>query len=70
MLQARFAIVWCPAHSSDKDTLAKIMTCCVVLHDMVIADERDTQMAKEYDNVSIPIEPHRHTKHIQTCFEA
>lgn len=49
MLQTRFAIVRCPAHFSNRDTLAKIMTCCVVLHDMVNADERGIQMAKEYD---------------------
>ena len=41
VLQSRFAIVRGPAHFWDKDTLRKIMTACVIMHNMIIEDERN-----------------------------
>jgi hypothetical protein len=41
VLQARFAIVRGLARFWDKRTLRNIMTCCVILHNMIIEDERD-----------------------------
>lgn len=41
VLQARFAIAWGPVRFWYKDVLAKIMTYCVILHNMVFEDERD-----------------------------
>ena len=40
VLQSRFAIVRDPAHFWDKKTLKNIMTCCVILHNMILEDER------------------------------
>lgn len=36
VMQAMFAIVWGPARFWNKDVLAKIITCCVISHNMII----------------------------------
>ena len=41
VLQSRFAIVRGPARFWDKDTLREIMTTCVIMHNMIIEDERN-----------------------------
>ncbi|XP_028116650.1 uncharacterized protein LOC114314374 [Camellia sinensis] len=41
VLQARFAIVRGPARPWDLQTLTDIMKACVILHNMIIEDERD-----------------------------
>ncbi|KAM5583103.1 hypothetical protein ABKV19_003162 [Rosa sericea] len=40
VLQARFAIVRGPARCWDRETLQKIMKACVIMHNMIIEDER------------------------------
>ncbi|XP_074346316.1 uncharacterized protein LOC141685089 [Apium graveolens] len=42
VLQSRFAVVRSPARFWDKDDLAKIMRACMILHNMIVEDERDT----------------------------
>ncbi|XP_033131850.1 uncharacterized protein LOC103829092 [Brassica rapa] len=42
VLQARFAIVKNPALSWDKDKIGKIMRACIILHNMVVENERDS----------------------------
>ena len=42
VLQSRFAIVRGPARFWDKNDLAKIMRACIILHNMIVEDERDT----------------------------
>lgn len=41
VLQARFAIVKYPARSWDKDKIGKTMRACIILHNMIVEDERD-----------------------------
>uniref|UniRef100_A0A0D3BIL9 Myb-like domain-containing protein n=1 Tax=Brassica oleracea var. oleracea TaxID=109376 RepID=A0A0D3BIL9_BRAOL len=41
VLQARFAIVKNPALSWDKVKIGKIMRACIILHNMIVEDERD-----------------------------
>ncbi|XP_050378485.1 uncharacterized protein LOC126795763 [Argentina anserina] len=41
ILQARFAIVWQPARGWDKDSLLTIMLACIILHNIIVEDERD-----------------------------
>uniref|UniRef100_A0A0D3CIB6 DDE Tnp4 domain-containing protein n=1 Tax=Brassica oleracea var. oleracea TaxID=109376 RepID=A0A0D3CIB6_BRAOL len=41
VLQARFAIIKNPALSWDKVKIEKIMRACIILHNMIVEDERD-----------------------------
>ncbi|XP_010424263.1 PREDICTED: putative nuclease HARBI1 [Camelina sativa] len=41
VLQARFAIVKNPALVHNKETIGKIMRACIILHNMIVEDERD-----------------------------
>ncbi|XP_052189884.1 uncharacterized protein LOC127799701 [Diospyros lotus] len=42
VLQSRFAIVRGPGRMWDVETLKYIMTSCIILHNMIVEDERDT----------------------------
>ncbi|XP_017233595.1 uncharacterized protein LOC108207672 [Daucus carota subsp. sativus] len=42
VLQSRFAIVRGPARFWDKEDLRRIMRACIILHNMIVEDERDT----------------------------
>jgi hypothetical protein len=48
-LQSRFAIVRGPARFWDKDTLREIMTACVIMHNMIIEDERNEDEDEDVD---------------------
>ncbi|XP_004293133.1 PREDICTED: uncharacterized protein LOC101306305 [Fragaria vesca subsp. vesca] len=56
VLQARFAIIRGPVRFWNQEDLANIMTACVIMHNMIIEDERKDnrnihQLHKDYDNV-------------------
>jgi hypothetical protein len=59
VLQAWFAIVRGPARFWDKETLVKIMTCCLILHNMILEDERVLNLPCFYDNIGIQVQPER-----------
>ncbi|XP_019177738.1 PREDICTED: uncharacterized protein LOC109172944 [Ipomoea nil] len=44
VLQSRFAIVKGPVRFWDKHVLHDIMTSCIIMHNMIIEDERDEQV--------------------------
>jgi hypothetical protein len=50
VLQARFAIIRHPALAHDKNMLGKIMLACIIMHNMIVEDERDTY-AHYYDPI-------------------
>ena len=43
VLQSRFAIIRNPCRLWDCDTIALVWKACVVLHNMIVEDERDCQ---------------------------
>uniref|UniRef100_A0A2N9HQ65 DDE Tnp4 domain-containing protein n=1 Tax=Fagus sylvatica TaxID=28930 RepID=A0A2N9HQ65_FAGSY len=54
ILQARFSIVRGPVRFWDEATLNNIMKACIILHNMIIEDERDpngVQQDDDYDQV-------------------
>ncbi|XP_047331142.1 uncharacterized protein LOC124934667 [Impatiens glandulifera] len=55
VLQARFAIVRGPARYFDRDTLNKIMMACIIMHNMIVEDERELHPQpdiSEYEQIS------------------
>nr|XP_034569929.1 putative nuclease HARBI1 [Setaria viridis] len=51
VLQSRFAIVRGPARFWDEATLRQIMRACVIMHNMIVEDERDEEDDLNYDGV-------------------
>ena len=52
VLQARFAIVRGPARHLDKGELGMIMKACVILHNMIVEDERYSySLTYDYEHV-------------------
>ena len=49
VLQARFAIVHGPARFFFQETLQDIIKACIILHNMIIEDERDEAEAVDFD---------------------
>ena len=49
MLQARFTIVHGPVRLFYSEMLQDIMKACVILHNMIVEDERDVNEAVELD---------------------
>ena len=45
VLQARFAVVCAPTKQWDSETLWEVMTCCVIMHNMIVEDEGDDAAA-------------------------
>ncbi|CAM8987332.1 unnamed protein product [Rhodiola kirilowii] len=57
VLQSRFAIIRGPARFWDKRDLARIMRACIILHNMIVEDERNTYATPfgplpSYDDIS------------------
>ncbi|XP_056856576.1 uncharacterized protein LOC130505995 [Raphanus sativus] len=52
VLQARFAIIKNPVRSWDKVKIGKIMRACIILHNMIVEDERDESTTNWEDNVT------------------
>jgi hypothetical protein len=50
ILQAKFSIVRRPACFWDETTFNDIMKACIILHNMIIEDERDPNEVKQGDD--------------------
>jgi hypothetical protein len=51
VLQSRFAIVRGPARLWDEHTLGLIMRACIIMHNMIVEDEREDEDDFNYDGV-------------------
>ncbi|XP_010513731.1 PREDICTED: uncharacterized protein LOC104789782 [Camelina sativa] len=66
VLQSRFAIVKNPDLVHDKETIGKIMRACIILHNMIVKDERDGY--RQLDPTEFAqVETHR-TSHVDSTF--
>jgi hypothetical protein len=45
----------------DKNTLDNIMKYCVIIHNMIIEDERCLDLEFLFDNVGTRVQPHKKT---------
>uniref|UniRef100_A0A0D3EHY1 DDE Tnp4 domain-containing protein n=1 Tax=Brassica oleracea var. oleracea TaxID=109376 RepID=A0A0D3EHY1_BRAOL len=72
VLQARFAIVKNPALFWDKIKIGKIMRACIILHNMIVEDERDGYT--QFD-ISVFVQPDSNrsseviSRILQTCLQ-
>ena len=56
ILQARWSIIKQPSRLWDHHELSHIMKACIIMHNMIVEDERDSQFEKDfnYDQLSPP----------------
>ncbi|XP_062188941.1 uncharacterized protein LOC133892271 [Phragmites australis] len=70
VLQARFAIVRGPARFWDQDTLGQIMTACIIMHNMIVEDERDAEGDHHFDEMGeVVTVSHRPTAELQAFLQ-
>ena len=60
VLKARFNILAVPGRSYSRRTLGLIMRACVILHNMIIDDERGTNLENSYETVESNVGPAIH----------
>ncbi|KAK1617604.1 hypothetical protein QYE76_023121 [Lolium multiflorum] len=60
VLKARFNILAVPGRSYSRRTLGLIMRACVILHNMIIDDERGTNLEHNYETVESNVGPAIH----------
>ncbi|XP_062154342.1 uncharacterized protein LOC133862526 [Alnus glutinosa] len=66
VLQARFAIVRGPAHGWSRETLTYIMKACIIIRNMIVEDERNTDDASDIDYEQIDETPYIQISHEHT----
>lgn len=69
VLQFRFAIIRGPARFWDKRSLKNIVTCCVILDNMIFKDERGMNLKFFYDNVGSRVKPARDANRIRAFLQ-
>jgi hypothetical protein len=57
VLQARFAIIRGPARGWNRETLINIMKACIIMHNMIIEYERNTDDAIDFEYEQIDETP-------------
>jgi hypothetical protein len=57
VLQARWAVVRGPAYGWDRDENINIMTTCIILHNMIIEDERELANDTNFDRLGDQADP-------------
>jgi len=58
VLQSRFAIIKGPCRFWDKHVLHDIITACIIMHNMIVEDERD-------ENEDVDISPPPPTQNVE-----
>jgi hypothetical protein len=62
VLQARFGIIEQPGRGWKHANMQKIMTTCVILHNMIINDERGMNEEFIYDGNPVSVQPSSSTR--------
>jgi len=70
LLQALFAIARGPARLMKKEEIGVVMRACVILHNMIVEDERDNyELAFDYNVVEESAPPPTVTHERHSCYE-
>jgi hypothetical protein len=69
VLQERFVIVQGPTRFWNTKTLENIMKRCVILHNMILEDERGLNFPCFFDNVGTRVQPERNLSHLQAFLQ-
>jgi hypothetical protein len=56
VLQARWAVIRGPAYGWDRERLSDIMTACIIMHNMIVEDEKSEATNTNFDNIGTQID--------------
>jgi hypothetical protein len=59
VLQSRCAIIRGPAYGWDRERLSDIMTTCIIMHNMIVEDERSEAINVNFDSIGTRVDPSR-----------
>ncbi|TVU25793.1 hypothetical protein EJB05_28302 [Eragrostis curvula] len=57
VLQTRWAVIRGPAYGWDRERLSDIMTACIIMHNMIVEDEKDEATNTNFDNIGTLANP-------------
>jgi hypothetical protein len=57
VLQSRWAVVRGPTYGWDRDQISGIMTTCIILHNMIIEEERDLANDTNFHRPGVHVDP-------------
>jgi hypothetical protein len=57
VLQSRWAVVRGPTYGWDRDQISSIMTTCIILHNMIIEEERDLANDTNFHRPGVHVDP-------------
>ena len=57
VLQARWAVIRGPAYGWDREQLSDIMTACIIMHNMIVEDEKSEAINTNFDNIGRQVNP-------------
>ncbi|XP_062180633.1 uncharacterized protein LOC133885025 [Phragmites australis] len=69
MLQSHFAIILGPGRLWDQKMLWQIMTTCVIMHNMIIENERGQEEDFEYENVGTAVKTERNEDRLRAFLQ-
>jgi hypothetical protein len=68
VLQARCAVVQGPAYGWDRDQISNIMITCIILHNMIVEDERELATDRNFDNIGDLVDPSSSSNRVRNNF--
>ncbi|TVU47526.1 hypothetical protein EJB05_07130 [Eragrostis curvula] len=57
VLQTRWAVIRGPAYGWERERLSDIMTACIIMHNMIVEDEKDEATNTNFDNIGTLANP-------------
>ncbi|CAO2167253.1 unnamed protein product [Urochloa humidicola] len=57
VLQARWAVIRGPAYGWEREQLSNIMTACIIMHNMIVEDEKFEATNTNFSNIGKQVTP-------------